>query len=93
VKNVRIPQRLSFVEYRARAFEHGQLSLRVLVTRTRRRLHAVQPSLNRPEIRERKLELDHIAISHGIDGTHHVRNVRVLEAAHDLNDRVGLTNM
>ena len=87
------PQRLAFVEHSLRAFEHRQLRVCILIAGARGALHSVESPFYRPEIRERELELDHVAVADGIDRTHHVRDVGIVEAADDLYDGVGLADV
>ena len=76
-----------------RALEHRQLGHRLLVARLGRAAHAVEPLLDRAEVGERELELDHLAVAHRVHRSHHVQHVVVVEAAHHVDDRVGLADV
>src|SRR5690606_38665122 len=59
----------------------------------RRLLHALQPTLDRLEIGQRELQVDDLPVPDRIDGAEDVRDVRVVEAADDLDDRIHLADV
>ena len=73
--------------------ENSELGLRVLVAGLRGALRALEPLLDDGEVGEGELELDDLAIANRIDGAHDVNDVGVLEAAHDVDDGVGVADV
>jgi hypothetical protein len=49
--------------------------------------------LDYAEVGQGELEFDDLAVAHGIDAAHYVRDVGILEAANHVHDRVGLTDV
>src|SRR5207248_7025821 len=70
-----------------------KLSLRFLVARASGPSRLVKTLLQRSEVGDGQLEFDYLSIAHRIDCTHDVRHVRILEAAHDVHDRIGLAGV
>ncbi len=89
----RLPQPSAFLEKAVRLLQHRQLRHRLLVAGPRRAAGLVQTLLERGEVGDRQLEPYHLTIAHGIDRSHDVRDIGVLEAAHDVDYRVGLANV
>jgi hypothetical protein len=56
-------------------------------------LQAVFAFLQRRQIGQHKLRVDHFDVSNRIDCSTDMMNVAVLEAANDLNDRISFANM
>jgi hypothetical protein len=73
--------------------EHAELEPGLEVARLGGARGLVQPLLDAGEIGQAELDVDDLAIPRRIDGAHHVLNVPILEAAHDLHDRVHLADV
>src|SRR5688500_3771457 len=92
-RQLRFPEATAFAEKTVSALEHRQLGDSILVAGSRRAARSVEPLLYRRQVRQSQLELDHLTIANGIDGTHDMRDVFILEAAHDVNYRVSLADV
>ena len=66
---------------------------RVLVTRFRGFLRTLQPTLDRIQIGQCKLSVDHIDVIERTHTARHVNDVVVLKTAHDVRDRICLTDV
>ena len=92
-RQLRLPQSAAVLEEGVRALEGRELGERFFIAGLGGALHAVQPLLHGGEVGEGELELDDLAIAHGIDAVHHVQDVVVVEAADDVHDRVRLADV
>src|SRR4029077_13308893 len=88
-----LPKSSPILQKSVRFLEDRKLRLRFLVAGSSRTACLVQALFQRGEISDRELEFDYLAVAHGIDRPHDVRDVGVLEAAHDMYDRVSLTDV
>ena len=77
----------------AHALEQVPQPDRVLVTGLRCFLRALQSALDRVEVGERELGVDHFDVGDGIDAPRDVHDVVVDEATHDLRDRIGFADV
>ena len=90
------PQRLAALEACLHAVEGGELELRRLALlagglRVLRR--PLAPLLDRREVLQHELGVDHVAVACGIDLAHHVHDVRIVEAAQHVRDRIHLADV
>ena len=66
---------------------------RILVARLCSFLGALQPALDRIEIRERELSVDDLDVVERFDAARDVHDVVVFEATHHVGDRIGLADV
>ncbi len=88
-----MPQSTSFLEEIICPLQHDEFCCCILVAGLGCATRLVETLLECSQVRDGELELDHLAIARGIDAAHHVRHVLIVEAADDMNDRVGLANV
>src|ERR1700750_137931 len=74
-------------------FDHSGLSLGRLGAGANFFLQAVAALLQRREIGEHKFRINHFNVAHRINRSTDVMNVAAFETAHDLHNRVYLTNV
>ena len=73
---------------REQLLDHGRLGFRDLRSGSDFLLQAVTPFLQRSEVGQNQLRVNDFDVAHRIDRAADVVNVAILEAAHDLHDRV-----
>ncbi len=86
-------RRLAFVETGRELLQNRHLRHRFLVVRLGRTLDAVQRLVDGVEIGQRQLGIDRFDVGDRIDLAGHVHDVGVLEAAHDVSDRVDFADV
>src|SRR2546423_5559128 len=89
----RFPQPASLLQKPVCLFQKGKLYLGFLIAGSRCPTRFVESVLEGREVGNRQLELDYLAIAHRVNGTHNVRDVGILEAAHDVHNGVGLADV
>ena len=85
--------RLALVELGHAFGEHVGDLLGFLVARARDLVVAVQPLLDGAHVGQAELGLDHLDVGDRVDLASHVDHVLVVEAAHDVDDGVGLADV
>ncbi len=70
------------------ALVHLQVLGGILVALLRGRLHLLNALLDRLQVLQEELGVDHFHVAHRIDFARHVRHLVIFEAAHDVNDGV-----
>ena len=86
-------RQLAGVEHRLELREHGVLGHGGLVAALHVARDFLAAFLHRFQVREDQLGVDHFDVPHRVHAAGDVVNVRVLEAPHDLHDRVHLADM
>ena len=85
---------MAWFERRADLFEHSDQPLRFLVAARARGLGVFRHLLfHRRQVRQRKLGVDRLDVGDRVDLARDMHDVAVLEAAHDVRDRVGLADV
>jgi len=85
--------RLRLVEVRAHRLQHRVQAYRFLVARSRLRGGPLQGFLDGRQVGQRELGLDDLDVGHGIDAPADVHDIGILEAAHEIDDAVGLADV
>ncbi len=85
--------RLSRIQMRQEFLDHGSLGFGGFGAGAHFFLQAVAPFLQRREIGQHQLGVDHLDVAHGIDRAADVMDVAILETAHHLHDRVHFADM
>ena len=78
---------------RPHALEQRALANRILVAALGGLRGAIDRLVDGLQIRERELRVDDVDVRDRIDLAGHVHDVRALEAAHDVRDRIGLADV
>ena len=81
------------VEMRKQFFDDRHLGLRSLVAGAHAFLQPVAPFFQRGDVGEDEFGVDDFDVAHRIDRAADVMNVRVLETAHDLHDRIDFADV
>ena len=87
------PQSSAFLQEAVSLLQDWQLNLCFFVPGAGRASRFIQALLERGEVGNRQLELDHLAVAHWVDCSHDVRHVWILEAAHDVDYRISLADV
>ena len=85
--------RFVLVEVGNEFFQDGEFGLGVFVAGLGELLGLAEAFLDGVEVGEDELGDDNLDVADGIDGAHGVDDVRVFEAAHDVDDGVGFTDV
>ena len=93
VREVDGAQRRAFVDRLRRFRQRVGHRLRVLLADARQTADAVEPFGDRVEVGEHQLRLDDLDVALRIDRRLDVDDVRIVEAADDVQDRVGLADV
>jgi hypothetical protein len=81
------------IEMGFESLQQRELRLGLLVAALRFLLGLVDAFRDGVEVGEHELGGDHLDVAHRVDATHGVNDVRILEAAHDLDDGVDLADV
>ena len=84
---------LAGVQVIAQLLQQIALTDRILVAGLRGLLGALQPALDSIQIGERQLGVDHFDVVERLDATRDVHDVVILEAAHDMRNRIRLADV
>ena len=87
------PCRLALAQQRQRALHQRQDGLGLLVPGGGALGDADDALLQRLQVGQHQFGVDDLGIAHRVDAALHMRHVRILEAAHDVRDGIGLADI
>ena len=87
------PRRLAVAQQRQHRLDDRELRARLLVVAAHALLGGDEAALETVEIGEHQLGLDRLGVAHRIDRALDMGDVRILEAAQHMRDRIDLADM